>query len=608
MQPTQISVLTDNTEYSRYESLNNTITATISVTGGEPYVAEAVLVELVKARRSRDAVVASSFVYFTGTTSPLSQTAQFQLENIVDQDNINLVRHGKYFVRARSLATGAVGIVGTPSSTPISLLTLGTGTDENLWSFEVLLPSGTSPLSVVIVGTHVTISLAVSAGVPVSSLNTREAIVAQIQANYGNTLAASFTGLANQSLNTAEGVTFFSGGRDEVVGASADVAVRIVTVQRLKNDFLFGIPRYAGDTRFVKYQPATVTGVLVVEVSRNHPLGIGPLTYTYLDAASNPAGVEIRQLSWCGGPLVTINRPGTFIIRKGSQGIGGGCAPKLLTSTLGQDYIVVRVTSLSALPTTNVTEELLVQNSELSDSALAEYLCQAESWLENVALGIYLEPTNVVTDRDATTLQFSSGINSPNPIFTDPDYDFISGPLTYFVSNATGNWVSVQMPFQQLIRVDSLFGAIANTRVIDIDLDWIQHYTQGGLVQLVPFNQSVAFDYLGLMWMNSGSGASAIPNFWHFNVIAGLRDCPCDLQELIAKKAAMDALIMLGNAIRPGVGSVSMGRDGVSQSVSYTTQQKYGAYTGTITAFKEWIDDNLRQYKGKYRGATLTVV
>jgi hypothetical protein len=91
-------------------------------------------------------------------------------------------------------------------------------------------------------------------------------------------------------------------------------------------------------------------------------------------------------------------------------------------------------------------------------------------------------------------------------------------------------------------------------------------------------------------------------------MIVGLRDCTCDLQELIAKKAAMDALIMLGAAIRPGIGSVSMGRDGVSQSVSYNTQQQYGAYTGAIMAFKDWIDANLVKYKGKYRGPTMVVV
>ena len=91
-------------------------------------------------------------------------------------------------------------------------------------------------------------------------------------------------------------------------------------------------------------------------------------------------------------------------------------------------------------------------------------------------------------------------------------------------------------------------------------------------------------------------------------MMVGLRECPCDLQEIIAKKAAMDALIMLGNALRPGVGSVSLGRDGVSQSVSYTNQMQYGAYTGAIMAFKEWIDNNLQKYRGKYRGATMVVV
>jgi hypothetical protein len=35
---------------------------------------------------------------------------------------------------------------------------------------------------------------------------------------------------------------------------------------------------------------------------------------------------------------------------------------------------------------------------------------------------------------------------------------------------------------------------------------------------------------------------------------------------------------------------------------------KYGPYTGAIQAFKDWIDTNLVKYKGKYRGATLTVV
>jgi len=456
------------------------------------------------------------------------------------------------------------------------------------------------------VGTVLTISLATTGGVPNATKNTRELITGLINSSQANFAYASFTGTSGLSLSVAEGPTAFAGGRNEVVGNSADFDIRIVTVDRLKKDFLFGIPLQAGQARFVRNQPTNITGITIVEVSPNHPLGVYNLNYLY------EAGPGVRQLSWSGGPIVSVGNPGQYILRRGNGGSSGGaaCGGKagLLSSIMGNDYIIVRVAGPTFLPTTNASDDILVEQLRLDDSTLGKYLCQAEAWLENVALAIYMEPTKVVTDRDPTMVQFAAGINAPTPLFTDPDYDYIVGPLTYFPPRTGTDWVDIQTPFPQMLRVDNLFGSIANTRIIDIDLDWIQVYPQGGLIQLVPFNQTVAFDFLGLIWMNALNGAAAIPNFWHFNFIAGLRDCPCDLQELIAKKAAMDALTMLGASLRPGVGSTSLGRDGVSQSVSYTTQLKYGPYTGQIQMFKEWIDEQLVKYRGKYRGMCLTVV
>ncbi len=606
-QPTAISVLTDSSEYSRYEDARKTVNVTVQVSGGAPYTSEAVLVELVKARRSRDAVVATASLSFSGS-SPQVASASFNLPDLVDQDMINLVRHGKYFARARSVATGSTAVIGSGTATPITLSTVDTGVDTNAWTVEVVSPLGTSPLSVTVVGTVLTIYLSVASSIPVPSENTRELISATINSNHADTLHASFTGTSGLSLSVAEGPTPFTGGRDEVSGESADFDVRIVTVARLKSEFLFGIPLQAGMARMARNQPTNITGVTIEEVSSNHPLGVFTLGYTYIDEGG---GTIVRQLSWNGGPLVSVNNPGQYILRRGNGGSGGGnCGGRsgLLSSILGNDYIVVKVVGPTFMPTASTSDEILIDQLRLDDAALAKYLCQAESWLENVALAIYLEPTNVVTDRDPTMIQFAAGINAPTPLFTDPDYDFIVGPLTYFPPREGSDWVDIQTPFPQLLRVDSMFGSIANTRVIDIDLDWIQFYPQGGLIQLVPFNQTVAFDFLGLIWVNALRGSAAIPNFWHFNFIAGLRDCPCDLQELIAKKAAMDALTMLGAALRPGIGSTSLGRDGVSQSVSYTTQMKYGPYTGAITAFKDWIDENLAKYKGKYRGMTMVVV
>jgi hypothetical protein len=125
---------------------------------------------------------------------------------------------------------------------------------------------------------------------------------------------------------------------------------------------------------------------------------------------------------------------------------------------------------------------------------------------------------------------------------------------------------------------------------------------------LVPFNQEIAFDFVGLLWVNAIRGATELPNFWHYNAIIGLPETPCEVQELVAKYAAINALTVAGMALRPGVGSVSLARDGVSESVSYTTTAEYGIYTGTIKAYKDWIKEEGAKLRAKYRGVTMVVV
>jgi hypothetical protein len=244
----------------------------------------------------------------------------------------------------------------------------------------------------------------------------------------------------------------------------------------------------------------------------------------------------------------------------------------------------------------------------MDDETLGRYLSEAIAYIENDFLQIYIEPTNVVTDRDPTTIQYSAGINAPTPIFTDTDFDFLVSPLTHFGGPRGAGWLNIQFPYPQLLRIDSLYGSVANTRVIDIDLEWIELSQQGGLVQILPFNQEIAFDFVGLVFANSVSGYVELPNFWHFNAIAGLRDCPADLQELIGKIAAINALTTAALAFRPGVGSLSLSRDGVSESVTYNSSATYGMFTGAITSYKEWMEAIEPKLRAKYRGSIVTIV
>lgn len=714
--PSTLTVSVDSPEYCRYESDKKTITATVVATTTASFVGEEILVELVKARRNRDAVVAQAVLTFVGG-SPQRQVATFYLPELVDQDEIHLTRHGKYLVRATYEAVAATASVGGGANGTV-LLTSGTpGAAGNALSVEVVVPAGTSPVAVTRVGDAITISLNTVGGVATNDVYNSAAYLASRIMNSLPGIIATYSGTGSDTITSAEGPTSFTDGEDAVVSETADFRITMFSVDRLKNDYLFGLPLSSALILQPKYQPAQFNDALtILSVSQGHPMGFHTLTYDYqenhtanasvtlgsgangtliisaVDALAGTAGnavtvevvvpggtsglaaslvgttlvinlavsagvpvaaanrvfqladllntldnlsatftgtgvdslsvavpvtafaggatTEVRTVSWHGGPVVSITGPGRYLLRRGSGAGGGSCGSNNPLSVFGldRDYIEIRVTSDVLLPTSPVTEEILIDRREIDDETLQRYIDAAIDWLEEVELAVRLEPTNITTDIDASELQYSAGIGLGAPIFTDSDFDFVVSPLTYFIGKNNQEWMGIQTPYMSILRVDNLFGAIATTRVIDIDLDWIHFYEVGGLLQLVPFNQQVAFDYIGLIWSSSLRGPVALPNFWHFNMIVGLRECPAVLREVIGKKAAIDALTALGQAFRPGVGSTSLSRDGVSESISYTTQSQYGIYTGTITAYKEFISENLQKFRGKYRGATMVVV
>lgn len=706
--PTSLAVEVDDVEYSRYERNRDTITVTVSAAGGAPYVNEPVILSLTKARRSRDAVVGYTTVNLNGVSDPVVATATFYLPDLVDQDLIHLSRHGRYFVQGEYEAIASSAVIGTVPDGQVYLVASEEGTVGNTYTVEVVVPAGTSPLSVSRVGDAYTINLAVNGGVPVGSENTAVRVRNAINATTQD-VVATVLGSGTGSLSLAEGPTPFTGGVDQVLAESEDFDLRIVSVDRLKSDYLFGVPLTATDIKRPKFDPVSITGVRFIEVSQGTPEGFGTLTYNYhrnattnasatigagvngsvsifadgvsvdgddgnsvtvvvnvpagssgltanytagvlvinlsvvagvpvpaentavlvadvisalpeftaaasgtgTDSLSTPEGPTqftggttqtLRSLSWQGGPIAVVAGAGTYVLRAGSTG------PSARLRSSSNEYVVVRVGSVLSLPATSVAEEILIQNQPMDDATLGRFIQESIDFVEHDLLDIRIEPTNVVSDRDPTTIQYSAGVNALTPLFADTDFDFIESTLTYFVPQGSNQWVQIWTPYRQLLRVDTLFGAIANTRVIDIDLEWIEHSEKGGLIQLVPFNQEIAFDFVGLLWVNAIRGAAELPNFWHFNFIVGLREAPGDIQELIGRLAAIKTLTALASAFRPGVGSMSLSRDGVSQSVSYINTQTYGIYTGAISAHQKWLEDNETMLKAKYRGLNWVVV
>ncbi len=113
---------------------------------------------------------------------------------------------------SKILATSALTVIGTGANGSVSLEVDTPGAAGNVWTVDVTVPVGTSPLTVTSVGTAITVALAVSGGVPVPLSNTATLIAAEINSEVsGVTATASGTGA--DSLSLAETETF-SGGID----------------------------------------------------------------------------------------------------------------------------------------------------------------------------------------------------------------------------------------------------------------------------------------------------------------------------------------------------------------------------------------------------------
>lgn len=357
-----------------------------------------------------------------------------------------------------------------------------------------------------------------------------------------------------------------------VIGVTPDFPISPITAEQLRGTYLFGLPMEAYSTRTVKFPPVNITGVEIAEVSSTHNVGFGTLTM-------NATSTGEKSLSWANGPLVAINRVGKYILR-------AGC---------GTDYIVVLIRNLSALPATGpVTDELLVCKSSITNAMLRNWINQACDWIENDKIcGVYLEPTRIVTDP----------VLPGNVVL---DWDIIASPVTFYPVTPA-RWIDIQFPFMSLLYVEKLWGQLANTQIVDVAMQWLEFSEKSGFSQLVPFNSTVAFQFIGLVWVESLRGRIELPNFWHYNAVAGLREVDPILIESIGKKAAIDALTVAGQAFRGGFSSQSISRDGVSESVSYTASAIYGIYSATIEEYSKFLNREIKQLRGRYRGVNMLV-
>lgn len=142
--------------------------------------------------------------------------------------------------------------------------------------------------------------------------------------------------------------------------------------------------------------------------------------------------------------------------------------------------------------------------------------------------------------------------------------------------------------------------------------EWIEVQPHTGVVEVVPqSNLTVNLSTTAISPFYSQqfllSTRRRIPNAVEVDYLAGFPagQVPFDILEVVGKQAAIGLLRIAGNILlAPGVGSQSIGIDGLSQSVQLTKGGS-GAFAGMVSDFQQDIASSLPLLRTRYSGINL---
>jgi hypothetical protein len=339
----------------------------------------------------------------------------------------------------------------------------------------------------------------------------------------------------------------------------------------MRKGYCFGADLYAADVLMVMQQPSNITGVTVERISRGVRKGLKSLIY------NKTAGT----LSYDGGP---------------ESNLDPNIEQEFLPDQNGE-YIEVKIDHF-LLPDADKSDSLVIDQERMSDDFIRGEISKAVAEVENIDLKIFIEPHRVATE----------------PFYSDPEageyFDDLGVPANYYTVdfNRKGKSWHLSLPLQALISVSAVEGYLDKQKALVLKNGAFETNERMGTLDVIPYGLEYAYLYTFFVQINFWGMREYIENFWRYKAIAGLRKTPEDILKLIGFRAAISILTVAGQAYRAGYASESTSKDGVTQSVTYTSSATYGIYSATIGEHKSWIKLNLNRIKKAHRGFTMTVI
>lgn len=180
-------------------------------------------------------------------------------------------------------------------------------------------------------------------------------------------------------------------------------------------------------------------------------------------------------------------------------------------------------------------------------------------------------------------------------------------------SNDYSNWGYMQLHYKPVQKVNKMSMSFAESRLMDIPVDWIRVDKMSGQIQLFPSaGTSGSLMILGdggsFMPFISRSYAYA-PQLWRLSYTCGFDEIPADLIEYVCKKACIGILEIWGDLIiGAGIANQTISIDGLSQSIGTTQSPEFAGAGARIKSYRDDIKDLDQTLASAYLGLNVVVV
>lgn len=148
--------------------------------------------------------------------------------------------------------------------------------------------------------------------------------------------------------------------------------------------------------------------------------------------------------------------------------------------------------------------------------------------------------------------------------------------------------------------------------VINYPPEWLRLDKNHGIVRIVPTAGTLSNILIaqgGSFLPAVFSGLSHLPDLFHVTYTAGFEKIPENILDLIGMFASIGPFNIFGDLITgAGIGNISVGMDGLSQSITTTQSAMYGGYGSRTLQYAKQIKEQVPLLRRYYKGLRMVVV